>query len=356
MISALSVLCLLTAAPVVAEACQPDCQGKACGSDGCDSECGVCQSGDLCTPCLPNEGCQTKCEPWCTSYCDQENYCGSDGCGGTCSCGPGQSCSGQQCSGVCQPTCAGKECGSDQCWGSCGSCAPGIQCIDGTCLVDDTCYPNCAGKTCGDDGCGGVCGTGSCPTGYACNNGVCMACQGSCSGKQCGDDGCGGSCGICPGGTVCSGAGLCAQDNGCPGGCAGKVCGDDGCGGTCGSCASAQTCMGGTCVNGTACQSNCQGRQCGDDQCGGLCGTCITGQICNSALGLCEAIDDPGVGMNEACPPGTLYSPVAGQCVYGETAPTDTEAVESACGGAPASNAWPWLLALMALGIIRRRA
>ena len=58
--------------------------------------------------------------------------------------------------------------------------------------------------------------------------------------------------------------------------------------------------MGGTCVNGTACQPSCQGRQCGDDQCGGLCGTCVSGQLCNSLSGLCENVEDPGVGMAEA--------------------------------------------------------
>jgi uncharacterized protein (TIGR03382 family) len=77
---------------------------------------------------------------------------------------------------------------------------------------------------------------------------------------------------------------------------------------------------------------------------------------CNTVMGTCNPVQDGGVGVGEACPEGTLYSPVVGDCVYGETVPADTEGeVESACGGAGSTGALAWLLALAALIVIRRR-
>ncbi len=62
--------------------CRPNCQGKACGPDGCDSLCGQCREG--------------------------------------------QQCRGNSC--VCIPDCEGRECGTDSCSGSCGSCPSGTFC------------------------------------------------------------------------------------------------------------------------------------------------------------------------------------------------------------------------------------
>ena len=97
------------------DACAPDCDGRACGDDGCGGVCGTC--------------------PTVKPVCE----------GGVC---------------LCEPDCTGKACGPDGCFGNCGTCplvAPA--CTDeGLC-----CAPDCAGKVCGDDGCGGICGKCDCP-------------------------------------------------------------------------------------------------------------------------------------------------------------------------------------------------
>ena len=106
--------------------CPPDCEGKECGPDGCDGECG---------------------------QCPEEQLCLADG-----------SC-------LCVPDCVGKGCGDDGCEGSCGECT-GFQeiCLDFSCV----CSPDCEGKECGSDGCGGQCG--QCDAGVACDEGLCVAC------------------------------------------------------------------------------------------------------------------------------------------------------------------------------------
>ena len=70
--------------------CEPDCEGKECGSDACDGDCGTCA------------GAQDAC---------QEGKC------------------------VCQPDCAGKECGPDGCGGLCDV----DECDDGNPCTEDEC-------------------------------------------------------------------------------------------------------------------------------------------------------------------------------------------------------------------------
>ncbi|MBM4353890.1 MAG: hypothetical protein FJ109_08855 [Deltaproteobacteria bacterium] len=145
-----------------AEVCQPNCDGKECGDDGCAGECGV---SDVCE---------------------------------------------------CIPDCEGKQCGPDGCGGTCGICCPGVPCQYGICL----CVPDCKGKECGPDGAGGYCIDGvsggscwdpvpdnwGCPEGLLCDfgAGTCVEkTDGSCvledgTAKECGSDGAGGTCGSCP--------------------------------------------------------------------------------------------------------------------------------------------------------------
>ena len=86
--------------------CVPDCEGKACGDDGCGGPCGACDAG---VPCVDN---QCACVPkTCASMLYQcgGNY--DDGCGGTFSC-PGQCppempCQGGFCGGAPAPCAAG---------------------------------------------------------------------------------------------------------------------------------------------------------------------------------------------------------------------------------------------------------
>lgn len=150
--------------------CQPNCDGKECGSDGCGGSCGECDATELLV-CLPEVG---KCAKFDPPQCEGKE-CGDDGMGGSCgTCEEGFVCVNGNCdsNGGCQPNCDGKECGSDGCAGSCGECdaAELLVCVPevGKCAKFDP--PQCEGKECGDDGMGGSCGT--CEEG-ACVDGMC---------------------------------------------------------------------------------------------------------------------------------------------------------------------------------------
>jgi hypothetical protein len=184
--------------------CEPDCDGRVCGDDGCGGSCGSCQAGLLCG----DDG-LCGCEPDCNG-----KQCGSDGCGGTCgNCTGGDVCQGAQC--ICQPECSGRECGPDGCGGTCGMCEGNDTCnnLTGQCECD----ADCTGRECGSDGCGGVCGPG-CTGGEVCNatTGQC-GCSPDCAGRECGDDGCGGTCTPgCGGGELCNDTtGQCESANLC---------------------------------------------------------------------------------------------------------------------------------------------
>ena len=105
-------------------ACEPLCDGRQCGPDGCGGECGECAGTN--------------------DWCDEEGQC------------------------ICRPDCDTAECGDDGCGGSCGTCE-GTQdkCIQGVCI----CQLDCEGRECGADGCGGLCG--SCGAGESCVDGLC---------------------------------------------------------------------------------------------------------------------------------------------------------------------------------------
>ena len=311
--------------------CEPDCEGKDCGDDGCGGSCGECTGNQsLCV--------QGDCI--CVPDCEGKE-CGDDGCGSGCDECPGELdvCVGGTC--VCQPDCEGRVCGDDGCEGSCGECG-GEQsiCLEGECI----CLPDCDGKLCGGDGCAGNCGF--CLDEYEkCLEGVCY-CIPDCQDKECGDGGCDTLCGVCTGmGESCV-EGQCF----CPPQCDGKECGDDGCGGKCGACDDELYCTNdfcevgscaavtqdffciieGVCVpSGTenpanpceTCQplvsqegwspeadtiscgvdlicyqgdccdpvAGCLGKECGDDGCGGTCGSCaLPNYDCESGSCVCQ--------------------------------------------------------------------
>ncbi|MCC6623607.1 MAG: IPT/TIG domain-containing protein [Deltaproteobacteria bacterium] len=181
------------------------------------------------------------CEPMCDG-----KQCGSDGCGGECgTCADGKTCDDGQCVS-CVRNCLSKQCGDDGCGGVCGNCAEGSTCGgDFFCHLD--CAPSCGGKECGPDGCGGTCG-GGCEQGESCQAGQCVtSCTGSCLGKECGDDGCGVPCGACEDDETCTATQLCVP-NDCEPACDGRQCGADGCGGSCGGCPDDGPCVDGACV------------------------------------------------------------------------------------------------------------
>jgi hypothetical protein len=215
--------------------CEPDCEDKKCGNDGCGGSCGDCMELESCTV----EGdcvCEfVVCEDTCCKFgsvcfdsecCGADcggKECGDDGCGAFCgSCDDGEYCNSGECSPSCNSDedceapgvfqCAGNGTGYVECleivpgclkWGDTISCAPGFICKVDECVED--CEPSCDGKECGDDGCGGSCGgCGACGT--ECANGNCEFT--ACIDAECGNDGCGGECGQCQEGLACS-EGLC---------------------------------------------------------------------------------------------------------------------------------------------------
>ena len=166
--------------------CQPKCDGKECGNDGCNGSCGTCVDGQQC------QAGMCECQPDCSG-----KECGEDGCEGSCGeCEDYQECVDGWCWHHCAMACVDKDCGPSEDGDCiCGSCPPGMMCNDGKCV----CQPACDDKNCGDDGCDGSCG--ECTGQNACVDGVCT-CEPACDGKECGDDGCDGSCGV-PGETGC---------------------------------------------------------------------------------------------------------------------------------------------------------
>ncbi len=174
--------------------CEPSCDGKVCGTDGCGGSCGFCGADESC------------------------NYDGTE-CQSCYGCAPWQSCDGA--GGCVNPTSAGESKYGGQ------YIASGCFGIDynGCCTTDNLLY------YCDDQ-------SGECPLGATClviidcevtNGGVCSwgadvgffqclaggttpipnpegslycdsyECIPDCSGKECGDDGCFGSCGTCVG-------------------------------------------------------------------------------------------------------------------------------------------------------------
>ena len=160
-----------------AEKCEPDCEGKVCGDDGCDGVCGECGSGTACAAglCMATDCLGKQCGPdgWggscgfcpdgevcealsylcvdeppdCKPICEENEYeCGPDGCGDVCGV-----CSveatycksdSHKCEGVCVPACAGLECGPDGCEGNCGECSEDRFCDDGVCLLSNRLPPD----------------------------------------------------------------------------------------------------------------------------------------------------------------------------------------------------------------------
>jgi hypothetical protein len=205
--------------------CEPDCEGKVCGSDGCAGICG---------------------------YCTYPAVCDASG----------------QCVEVCEKDCDGKSCGPDGCGGDCGSCDEGFDCGEDGLCYEKACQPECAQNTCGPDGCGGDCGLCAAP-------------------KICGQfEGCGGlCCSLGPCGTVDK-TGECQGDvfvscvdevNLVEENCAeqeGYTCLYDPLLGAYG------------CAEEPECIAKCGGKECGSDGCDGVCGVCTSGWSCE--LGLCK--------------------------------------------------------------------
>ena len=163
------------------DVCQPQCEGKECGDDGCGGSCGECDPGCPLPTICDSGVCLATCEPLCDG-----KECGDDGCGCPCGeCDDGKPCTDDSCvDGACQftPSPDNTPCGdSDEPWaedyqhclqGVC--CHPNLNwCWDGICdcegwpmygtcesecdaIVDDTdwgavCVWECGGDCCNTD-------------------------------------------------------------------------------------------------------------------------------------------------------------------------------------------------------------
>ena len=174
--------------------CQPDCDQKVCGSDGCGGTCGECNDDLECTADACSAGaCVNSPKPF---FCVVEGICVPSGTEA-----PGNPCR------KCQPL-------SDQtAWTPQPDwtvCAPKHLCQAGECRCQpDDC--DLLAKECGNwaDGCGGELSCGDCDlfANSFCGGGSC-ACESQCQGLECGDNGCGGNCGPCAAGEGCI-EGLC---------------------------------------------------------------------------------------------------------------------------------------------------
>ena len=370
---------------VVQAGCTADCDGKACGPDGCGGVCGACEAGSSCNDvgqCIAADGCEGLtyegcCQAdntvlWCENNAKQALQCGEGGCGwndagGYYDCnqsGDGPAEFPKQCNVDCDNSCEGKECGLNDCGNTCGVCTGGLSCEANKCI-----------DACGDISIEGVCEGDSltyCANGqkqtFPCSDGCCgwnpeqfwYDCLPT---EQCtGGDGC------ATGETGCSQDGFhswtCTEQDGnllpkytkCASGecdpatgkctgepppvcdCTGKVCGPDGCGGSCGDCAAGLNCnASGQCVG---CAPSCDGKVCGDDGCGGSCGSCEDGLSCKE--GQCvqtsdqpkcddkECGDDGFGGYCGDCPTGLVCDKV-NKCV--EPPPIDVPDCENKeCG------------------------
>jgi hypothetical protein len=196
---------------------------------------------------------------------------GATGTGGTTTVGTGGA------GGACVPTVTcnppgGTYCGTigNGCGGGkldCGTCPTGYTCQEGICVGDSTCPATACGDYCGmiGDGCGRTLTCNTCSGSDTCNAGICaspgcvpLTCNPASGTLYCGmiGDGCGGTlnCGDCPGGSTCGSGGvanLCVDPNCTPVTCnpaGGQYCGTigDGCGGVlnCGTCTNGMACGG----------------------------------------------------------------------------------------------------------------
>ncbi|MBU0550283.1 VWA domain-containing protein, partial [Myxococcota bacterium] len=168
--------------------CIPQCEGRACGDDGCEGECGACPDGFTCDnlgQCAPPP---IRCGD---GVCQASEGCAT--CAADCACAEGLRCDagGDTCVPACVPACEGLACGPDGCGGDCGLCAGNDRCEGGRCVggceggcvvgevscePDGVSYracvpapesPQCGvltrrvpcdeGRACGAEGCGGAC-------------------------------------------------------------------------------------------------------------------------------------------------------------------------------------------------------
>ncbi len=326
--------------------CEPQCEGKNCGADGCGGECGECPENLSCQEGLCQVvGCDALEGPGCGGcpceicVCAMDPFCCENTWDAACA---------NQCVESCEgcpepdPFCGDLVCDGDEDCTSCAKdcvCEDGLVCSAGECV---DCAPSCDGLDCGDDGCGGSCG--DCAEEEECVEGLCKGpCDPDCTDKVCGDDGCDGSCGECDEGEVCL-DGTCGKAGLCGNGTIddGEECeNDDDCGAT-------AVCT--ECVCIIACASDCVGKECGDDGCGDSCGDCPDGSSCEEFLCVppVEADVVGGDVIVVADAAGAEDLQLVDGAGKGDVAGEEPKGSGGGCSATTAGNTSPLLLLIMA--------
>jgi hypothetical protein len=296
--------------------CEPDCEDKECGKDGCGGSCGNCGLGQfcddsgMCGQIAPGVDCEEilTCVMGCGQNIECFNKCQSEGtpeaqekaqklmmCLMQACPTLDQACMLQAAKGECkdqydvcvgggcEPDCTEKECGKDGCGGSCGDCEQGFECTaDGLCLEMEGvscievlgCVLDCAP----DLGCMDECQDLGTPEAQEQAQALLMCVFSLCPtmDKDCMEK-------VSMGGGQCEELYyLCLYGGPCEPDCEGKNCGNDGCGGSCGMCDIGMKCgKNGICMPN--CQPQCKDKECGPDGCDGSCGECKDGLECNDA-------------------------------------------------------------------------
>ena len=309
--------------------CQPDCEGKTCGNDGCGGSCGACDEESVCFG-----GACVQFPVPCEGDADCLPFEDGDLCNGTLHCVLTQGfpqCVLDPATVVeCQvPPGVHALCNEAVCEPSNGTCAlipanDGGLCDDGDpCMVNDHCSQGtCAGVSlscsdgnpCTDDFCFPMAGCtyqynedpcedgNACTTGDACLEGSCLPGQlVDCDdGDACSVDACDPQTGCvstpveCVPGDACTVVLDCDPNTGCL---FMELSCDDGNPCTEDSCHPATGCVHeglddqspcweqGICVNGQCvCIPDCDGKECGGDGCGGACGVCAEGDACHTGV------------------------------------------------------------------------
>ena len=289
------------------KSCQPACDGRECGTDGCDGSCGECEEGycteeGMCKPlaCTPGE---TLCVEGGVATCleDGSAWSAAEPCASTEECVDGQC--------VDKPVC---EAGETKCegngvttcvedgtgWSVAKACALETSCDGGVCVpwAQDDCAPllDCMLElTCTDGAVGCVEG---CWQNALVGLQKVLAETFWCVQEACGSWNPTSECFFEAQVDLCEPLFLACTGQ-CIPVCEGKECGDDGCGMPCGECQEGFFCdPNSKCL----CEPQCEGKDCGPNGCGALCGLCGLGKVCNDD-GLC--VKEEFTCANDVCEP-----------------------------------------------------
>ena len=172
--------------------CQPSCEGKSCGDNGCGGSCGMCGPDEACIGGQCSDGGGS-----CSSEADSTILDTTDMGAISPECGLG--CLGHADEYKCSLDCIVSETGLSE---GCADCfAKHIMC------AIDNCIPQCLEPESSECK---QCMASECePKLFPCVGG----CSSSCDGKSCGNNGCGGSCGTCGPDEMCMG-GKCMEATG----------------------------------------------------------------------------------------------------------------------------------------------